>query len=265
VSQITHGSHICAFYETKDDLIELVLPFFEWGSRCGDACVWALPETVSSDEPALHARDVIARAGVELHPGRSLYLQHSQFARDRVTAFWNHKTQRAIDAGRPGLCASGDAYWLNESEWESFLDYENYLTESIADRPISLLCTYPMSVCRVGDIFDVACAHHTAIAKRGREWQIIKGWGASQATAARPPKRDEALNAATCIRSLSQRERQVLTALMEGRNTKGIAYDLGISVRTVEVHRYRMLDRLSVRTSAEAVRLMTLASLIMQV
>jgi hypothetical protein len=29
LSGVEHGSHLCAFYETKDDLIHLVLPFFD--------------------------------------------------------------------------------------------------------------------------------------------------------------------------------------------------------------------------------------------
>ena len=54
----------------------------------------------------------------------------------------------------------------------------------------------------------------------------------------------------------------MLDGLTEGRLSKTIANDLGISARTVEVHRARLLDRLNVRTTAEAVRLATLASLI---
>jgi two-component system response regulator FixJ len=40
-----------------------------------------------------------------------------------------------------------------------------------------------------------------------------------------------------------------------------IAYDLGISVRTIEVHRARMLERLGVRQLAEAIRLGVMARL----
>jgi two-component system response regulator FixJ len=57
--------------------------------------------------------------------------------------------------------------------------------------------------------------------------------------------------------------RQVLDALAEGRLNKELAHPLGLSVRTVEVHRARMLERLGVRTAAEAVRLLTLAKLVM--
>jgi two-component system response regulator FixJ len=59
---------------------------------------------------------------------------------------------------------------------------------------------------------------------------------------------------------LSPRERQVLEAIAGGRPNKLIAYDLGISVRTVEVHRAHMLDRLGVRNIAEAIRIAVLAA-----
>ena len=60
---------------------------------------------------------------------------------------------------------------------------------------------------------------------------------------------------------LSPRERQVLEAIAVGRPSKLIAYDLGISVRTVEVHRAHMLDRLGVRNMAEAIRIAVIATL----
>ncbi|HEY0440303.1 MAG TPA: response regulator [Xanthobacteraceae bacterium] len=60
---------------------------------------------------------------------------------------------------------------------------------------------------------------------------------------------------------LSPRERQVLDALVRGHASKTIAHDLGISVRTVEVHRARVLDRLGLRRTAEAIRVAVLASL----
>jgi FixJ family two-component response regulator len=61
------------------------------------------------------------------------------------------------------------------------------------------------------------------------------------------------------VGSLSQREREVLTGVAGGLAGKQIASNLGISIRTVEVHRARTLRRLGVRTMAEAVRLWTLA------
>lgn len=72
----------------------------------------------------------------------------------------------------------------------------------------------------------------------------------------------DAAAAAQRIATLSPREREVLEGLVGGRSTKEIAFDLGISIRTVEVHRSRMMERLDVRQFAEAVRLAVLARLV---
>ena len=57
------------------------------------------------------------------------------------------------------------------------------------------------------------------------------------------------------LRSLSQREREVLQGLVEGKANKVIAYDLGISVRTVEVYRANVMTKMQVRSLSELVRL----------
>ena len=79
-------------------------------------------------------------------------------------------------------------------------------------------------------------------------------------TGAAKGRTDEIAAAAALIDTLSPRERQVLEALVAGQPNKVIAFELGISVRTVEVHRSRMMDRLGVHQFAEAVRLLVLAS-----
>lgn len=54
------------------------------------------------------------------------------------------------------------------------------------------------------------------------------------------------------IGQLSTREKEVLEKLLAGRSNKGIADALGISLRTVEMHRGNMMSRLEVGSLAEA-------------
>jgi len=54
---------------------------------------------------------------------------------------------------------------------------------------------------------------------------------------------------------LSERERQVLALLVSGLQHKMIARELGISPRTVEVHRSRIMKRFGARSFAELVRI----------
>jgi two-component system response regulator FixJ len=55
--------------------------------------------------------------------------------------------------------------------------------------------------------------------------------------------------------ALSGREREVLDALVEGKPNKIIAFDLGISARTVEVYRANVMAKMKVRSLSELVRL----------
>lgn len=61
------------------------------------------------------------------------------------------------------------------------------------------------------------------------------------------------------IASLSQREREVMEALVEGKANKVIAYELGISARTVEVYRAHVMTKMKVRSLSELVRLALMA------
>ena len=53
--------------------------------------------------------------------------------------------------------------------------------------------------------------------------------------------------------SLTLRQREVLQLLAEGRSAKEIAADLSISTRTVEFHKYQMMETLGLRTNAELI------------
>lgn len=57
------------------------------------------------------------------------------------------------------------------------------------------------------------------------------------------------------LESLSDRERQVLSGVVEGLANKTIAYDLGISPRTVEVHRANIMSKMQARSLPELVRM----------
>jgi two-component system response regulator FixJ len=88
--------------------------------------------------------------------------------------------------------------------------------------------------------------------------------GAIQAALARQNKSvrpDSAASAQVQARlaTLSQRERQVLDGLVAGKPNKVIAYDLGLSPRTVEVHRSNVMNKMAAASLSELVRMALLA------
>lgn len=68
---------------------------------------------------------------------------------------------------------------------------------------------------------------------------------------------DHALRAAVMQRleSLSARERQVLEGLVAGNPNKTIAYDLGISPRTIEIYRANVMTKMEASSLSELVRM----------
>lgn len=61
------------------------------------------------------------------------------------------------------------------------------------------------------------------------------------------------------VAALSEREGQVLVGLVQGKANKIIAYDLGISPRTVEIHRANLMTKMQARSLSELVRMALVA------
>jgi two-component system response regulator FixJ len=58
------------------------------------------------------------------------------------------------------------------------------------------------------------------------------------------------------LESLTPREREVLDLMTQGKQNKAIAQDLGVSPRTVEIHRARVMEKMNAHSVAELVRMM---------
>lgn len=66
------------------------------------------------------------------------------------------------------------------------------------------------------------------------------------------------------LAALSNRERDVLGGLVAGRANKQIAYDLGISPRTVEIYRANLMDKMRAGSLSDLVRMALIAGLLEQ-
>jgi two-component system response regulator FixJ len=67
--------------------------------------------------------------------------------------------------------------------------------------------------------------------------------------------------ATVAVAALTVREREVLAGLAQGLPNKTIAYDFGISPRTVEVHRANIMTKLNARSLSDALRVAFAAGL----
>jgi DNA-binding CsgD family transcriptional regulator len=242
------GAHVCVFYESRNDLLDTVTPFFRIGLERNESCLWALPETLTIEDTHTALRREIPDLNqhletgrVEIVPGREWYLpEGARFDLRRVIAAWEAKMHSAIAKGSNGLRVSGDTFWLNTNHWKDFCDYECALNQAMADLPMTALCTYPILASGAADVLEVARAHHCALVRRNGNWEAVEPG---------PVPAEH--------HSLTLREREVLWWAAQGKSALDIAAILAITKRTVDEHIQNAARRLgaSNRTQAVAIAL----------
>jgi len=186
------GTHFCHFYETKQDLLDTLVPYFKVGLESREFCVWVISNselfTVEEAKGAL-AQAVpdldrhLSNENIEILNGLDWYLDKNVFNLQRVTSAWDAKLKRALARGYDGLRVSGDTFWLGKKDWKDFCSYEKQVNDSISDRRITLLCTYPLAKSGAAEILDVVQTHQFATARRKGEWEVIETPELAQATA----------------------------------------------------------------------------------
>jgi signal transduction histidine kinase len=175
------GSHFCLFFDTKNDLLEILVPYFRTGLANNEFCFWVLADPLTEDDArralyrAMPAADrhLIDRQ-MEFIPCEECYLNHGVFDLDRVASEWGARLNDALSAGYDGIRVTGSTGWLQTREWRDFWKYEATLNESIADQRMTVLCTYPLVGSGGCDILDVTHTHQSAITKRGGNWEVIE-------------------------------------------------------------------------------------------
>ena len=181
VGDVPWGSHFCHFYETKQDLLDTLVPYFKAGLESKEFCLWVVTDPLAEEEAKRALRKAVPdldehllNKDIEIFDGRVWYLTGNVFSLEWVTRAWYQKLEQALARGYGGLRVSGDTFWLRENDWKDFCDYEQQLNDSITDRRMTLLCTYPMAKSGPAEILDVVKAHQFAIARRRGEWEVIQ-------------------------------------------------------------------------------------------
>lgn len=175
------GSHFCLFFDTKSDLLEILVPYFKAGLAQNEFCFWVLAAPLDEDEARYALNQAIPASDrhlldrhMEFMPAEECYLNDGVFNLDRVRNEWGARLNGALSAGYEGIRVTGSTGWLETRQWPEFWKYEENLNESITDQRMTVLCTYPLLGSAGCDILDVTHTHQSAITKRSGNWQVIE-------------------------------------------------------------------------------------------
>jgi C4-dicarboxylate-specific signal transduction histidine kinase len=181
VGDVPWGSHFFMFYETKEDLLDTLVPYFKAGLETGELCLWVVSEPLTEEEARDALREsvteferYVADHSIEILRGRQYYFSGSDPDLERVIRSWAEKTDSAVARGYAGLRLSASTAWLERRHWKAFSDYENTVNNFISNWRMMALCTYPLAGSTAAEILDVARTHQFAIARRNRGWEVVE-------------------------------------------------------------------------------------------
>ncbi len=183
IPHVPWGTHFCQFYAARDDLLDILVPYFKAGLEGGEACMWV----TSPPLEAPVAREALARAvpdleglerqgRIEVVPFTEWYLEGGRFDQNRVLRGWFAKLKRALARGCPGLRLSGNTSWLEKADWRGFAEYEAAIDSIVGQYQILSLCSYSLERCAASEVADVIHNHRFALIKRDGAWEVFESF-----------------------------------------------------------------------------------------
>jgi DNA-binding CsgD family transcriptional regulator len=248
VGEVPWGTHFSIFYETKKDLLEIVVPFFKAGLQANEFCLWIVANsellTVNEAKAILHEAvpdldRLLKNGNIEIVPYYKWFLTGRAVDVRKAIARFRQKVSEAANRGFSGTRLTGSPAWMrNNLRARSFREFEQKFDGQLTREQMIAACTFPLRLSDAEDILNVARTHQFAVTVRKGAWKRVEiaDIQSAKREAITHPK----------LEQLTFRQREILQLVAKGQNTKQIADMLGISVKTVEAHRLQLMRRLKI-------------------
>lgn len=180
IGDVPWGTHFCQFYQTRKDLIDILVPYFKAGLESNEFCMWVTSEPLNVEEArqamktALPRLDeYIEKGQMEIIPYDQWYTRDGVFEEKRVLNGWVSKLDSALQKGFDGLRLTGNTFWIERQDWNAFTDYEAAVDSVLGNYKMIAICTYSLEKCGVVEIMDVVRNHEFALAMNHGAWQVL--------------------------------------------------------------------------------------------
>ena len=181
MGSIPWGTHLCQFYETKQDLIDILVPYFAEGLKNNEFCMWVTSSPLEVEEAKLALQkavpnldEYVKKGQIEVISYDKWYLRDGKFDSNRITNGWVEKENAALAHGFDGLRLTGNTFWVEQELWKSFVDYEEVINNVIRNHRILALCTYCLKKCSGTDVLDVVRNHIGTLIKQNEKWSLVE-------------------------------------------------------------------------------------------
>jgi len=181
---ITHapwGTHLCQFYQTKEDLTDILVPYFKAGLENNEFCMWVTSEPLEVNEAKASLEkvvknldDYIDKGQIEILEASQWYTKFGKFDPDEALQGWVEKEKQGVRRGFDGLRLAGNTFWLEDRDWKDFVNYEATIDSIIGEHRMIAVCSYCLDKCGASEITDVVSNHRFSLIRREGEWELIE-------------------------------------------------------------------------------------------
>ncbi len=188
VGSVPWGTHLCQLFRTKQDLIEIMIPYFVEALRANELCllIASPPLGVEEAEKVLkkvipNLDDYIKKNQIEIVAFNSIYLPSCGFRAEAIVRNWCEKEEAALSQGFDGL-RIGSILPFTDNElwnklWARFSDYSKAVNEVFSSRRILDFCGYPFEKCTLNNIIQIESHYAGTLIKREGEWFLVEDAG----------------------------------------------------------------------------------------
>ncbi len=181
LSRLPWGSHVCLFYQKRDDLLDITVPVVEAGFGEKNFCMWVCTEQKAQSaidilRPAIADFDSRIDAGdLEVVPCPSLFFGDGSLRITQALDALQTTLDRALASGRTGLRVVLDVASRDEKLGQTFAEFEKCLDNFVVDRRLLVLCAYPLQGVSVSTLQDVCGCHQGVVVQRCGHTQLLTG------------------------------------------------------------------------------------------
>lgn len=176
------GTHLCQFYESKQDILDILVPYFAAGLKNNEFCLWMTSAPLSPMEAERALAKAVPGLAELKRRGQIEILRYAKWSTkagpfDINNALKNclEKESWAMANGYAGLRAAGNPSWMGENDRNFFMDYERLADSVIGKHRILAICAYSVKECPLSDLLELIIPHEFALVKNHGTWHKVAG------------------------------------------------------------------------------------------
>jgi len=174
------GSHVCLVYETDEQVVDIVVPYFEESLRNNEVGIWVLTKSLKRDKvkKALKMNipgidDYIEKEQMIIIGDEDVYTKSGRFDQEQTLRFWAGEQKKALDKGFKGISVCGNGNWVRQAQWNELVNYERSAQEFMRGKHIKAICAYSKEIAGLPEILSVGICHTKVVYCQGKGWKIL--------------------------------------------------------------------------------------------